>query len=95
MLAKKYYEEHGNLLIPLNYSVRIGNTTIYLGKWLYIQKFNYMRNMRLNEVQIGLLNDIKIDWNINQKEDDLLVKYNYVDDENLKENEKIYVKRNE
>lgn len=95
LLAKKYYEEHGNLLIPLNYSVRTGNTTIYLGKWLYIQKFNYMRNRRLNEVQIGLLNDIKIDWNINQKEDDLLVKYNYVDDENLKENEKRYVKRND
>ena len=64
-LAKKYYEEHGSLLIPQNYVVieETGNI-IKLGMWINNQRVAY-KNEKLNKRQIELLNEIKMVWKVN------------------------------
>lgn len=58
-LAKKYYEEKGNLLIPDQY---ITNDNIKLGRWIATQRYNYSENKLSNE-KISLLEDIGMVWN--------------------------------
>ncbi len=66
-LAKKYYEEHGNLLIPSTYVVKDedGND-VKLGYWINTQRGVYKgkRYGSLNESQICLLNEIDMVYNI-------------------------------
>ncbi len=61
-LAKKYYNEHGNLFIPKTYVTDKG---INLGVWLANQKAFHNQNMLSNE-KIELLEQIKIVWSIRQ-----------------------------
>ena len=58
-LAKKYYEEHGNLLIPYHYKIN----GINLGSWISRQRQDY-KNKKLIQERIDLLNEIKVVWNI-------------------------------
>ena len=59
-LAKHYYEENGNLLIPDQY---ITNDNIKLGRWIGTQRYNYKVNILSNE-KISLLEDIGMVWNV-------------------------------
>lgn len=59
-LAKRYYEENGNLLIPDQY---ITNDNIKLGRWIGTQRYNYKENILSNE-KISLLEDIGMVWNV-------------------------------
>ena len=63
-LAKKYYEEHSNLLIPYDYVVKdeTGNI-IKLGWWIYNQRQAY-KNGKLNEKQIEFLNSIDMIYDV-------------------------------
>ncbi len=61
-LAKAYYQEHRNLLIPRPY--RINN--INLGEWLHNQRVLY-KNKNLSKERIELLEQIDIIWIINTK----------------------------
>lgn len=67
-LAKKYYEEHGNLLIPQNYEVVDNGNIIKLGNWINKQRAYYNENAptKLTNKQIGLLNEIKMVWNLRE-----------------------------
>lgn len=64
-LAKKYYEEHGNLLIPTTYVCKDkeGNE-VKLGNWINNQRQAYKGkgNAKLNQKQIDLLNEIEMVW---------------------------------
>ncbi len=66
-LAKKYYEEHGNLLIPANYVCKgkDGNK-VKLGSWISKQRLAYKgkNNSKLNQKQIELLNEIEMVWEV-------------------------------
>ena len=67
--AKKYYLEHGNLLVPINYEIKDSNdNTIYLGKWIIMQRRYYVTK-KLNKEKIELLNSIKMVWNIRGNKD--------------------------
>ena len=60
-LAKSYYEEHGNLKIPLKYRA----DGVWLAKWVNEQKHIYNGNREekmLREDQIRRLNEIGMDW---------------------------------
>ena len=64
-LAKKYYEEHGDLLIPLNYTiVDDDNNLVNLGNWIGNARKAYkgIGTGKLTEEQISLLNDIGMVW---------------------------------
>ena len=64
--AKAYYEEYGNLDIPLDYLTRDGNR---LGMWINIQR-EIRRGTRptyLNEQQISRLNQIGMLWGLRSK----------------------------
>ena len=58
-IAKKYYEKHGNLLIPYNYKIN----GINLGHWISKQRKDYKNNKLIQE-RIDLLNEIEMVWNI-------------------------------
>ncbi len=58
-LAKKYYEEHGNLLIPYNYIINGVN----LGYWVVKQRKDYKKKKLIQE-RIDLLDEIKMVWNL-------------------------------
>ncbi len=62
-LAKKYYEEHGNLLVPQKYSLIKDGENINLGTWVVYQRYLY-KNNKLNKNQIDLLNKIKMVWRV-------------------------------
>lgn len=70
-LAKNYYEEHGNLLIPSNYIIQ----DIKLGNWINTQRKaykNFKNNKKdthkIKKEQIDLLNSIKMEWsNVQRK----------------------------
>ena len=60
-LAKAYYEEHGNLKIPLKYRA----DGVWLAKWVNEQKHIYAGNRggkTLREDQVRRLNEIGMDW---------------------------------
>ena len=73
-LAKQYYEENGNLLIPSDYRINDVN----LGAWIGAQRSKYKgiyEYKNLSEEQVEKLNAIKMvwspkeeQWNINLKE---------------------------
>ena len=58
-LAKKYYKENGNLLIPDKY---IAEDNLKLGRWIGTQRGNY-KNNKLSKEKIELLENIGMDWN--------------------------------
>ncbi len=72
LLAKDYFQKHGNLLIPYHYVV----DNIKLGFWIHTQRNNYREN-KLSSTQVALLNEIKMVWNAqnerfnNKKLDDI------------------------
>lgn len=69
--AKKYYEEHGNLLIPRDYKEVLDNGKIInLGYWINMQRKAYknQNNKHITKERIDLLNDIKMVWSINDKD---------------------------
>lgn len=55
--AKKYYEEHGDLLIPSNYVVN----GIKLGVWIKTLRYNYHKGI-LKQEYITLLEKIDMSW---------------------------------
>ena len=57
-LAKRYYDEHGDLNIPPQYVVN----NIWLGKWVYEQRKG---KAQLSPKQISRLEDIGMDWRSN------------------------------
>jgi hypothetical protein len=62
LLAKRYYEAHGDLNIPQNYVV---NDNIWLGKWLYLQRQTGRGNIpgeKLTEEQVRKLDAIGMKW---------------------------------
>ncbi|MBQ7668021.1 MAG: helicase associated domain-containing protein [Clostridia bacterium] len=59
-LAVKYYEENGNLLIPLKY---ITNGDIHLGYWIGTQRRNY-KEKSLSKEKIDLLEEIGMVWDL-------------------------------
>ena len=63
--AKKYYEEHGNLLIPRAYTVYDKNGEIIrLGLWIIAQRQEF-RLKRIIKKRIDLLNSLNMVWNVN------------------------------
>ena len=64
LLAKKYYEENGNLLIPNKY---ITAENVKLGKWLGTQRYNYKEGI-LAKDKIALLEKIGIVWTVSDYE---------------------------
>lgn len=58
-LAKKYYKENGNLLIPVNYISNGFN----LGGWIVHQRQKYKCG-KLSDYQIKKLNSIKMVWKV-------------------------------
>lgn len=57
-MCRLYYDEHGDLMIPLSYQVN----GIKVGKWLNMQRYLYRRN-ELSEEKVTLLESIGIIWN--------------------------------
>lgn len=99
-LAKKYYEEHGNLLIPQNYIMKdeIGND-VNIGLWINRQRNAYKENgaSKINKKQIELLNKIGMVWNILNNENIITDKWmkNYnLAKEYYKEHGNLLVPRN-
>lgn len=66
-LAKKYYEEHGNLLIPHYYVMKdeIGND-INIGIWINHQRDAYKGHgaSKINKKQIQMLDEIHMIYNV-------------------------------
>ena len=58
MMAKKYYDEFGDLEIPFDYKV----DNFGLGRWLCYQK-EKKNNLSLDDGKIKLLDDLNISWN--------------------------------
>ncbi len=63
ILAKQYYEEHGNLLIPVSYIVN----GIKMGRWIGQQRKTYKRGI-ISQERINLLERIGMVW-YTQKEE--------------------------
>ena len=65
-VLEKYYEEHGNIDVPVNYETEEG---IKLGSWLHNQRQAYKGKgkSKIAEDQIQLLNDLGMKWEV-QKE---------------------------
>ena len=60
-LAKMYYEEHGNLLVPVDYVTENGET---LGRWIYLQRERHRKNALypLDHIQTEILESIGMVW---------------------------------
>ena len=80
LLAKKYYEVHGNLNIPTNYITE--KEGIKLGIWIVNQRTNYKKGS-LSDEKIQMLEQIGMEWSavqnrgkwLSQKEDQWNRKY--------------------
>ena len=57
-IAKQYYEENHNLLVPDKFIYK----DINLGNWIYWQRKNYKDN-KLSQDKVDLLNNIDMVWN--------------------------------
>lgn len=62
-LAKVYYEENGNLLIPDKYVIA---ENIKLGRWISTQRYNYKKGI-IAEEKKELLEKIGMIWNLRNK----------------------------
>lgn len=60
-LAKEFYKEYKDLLIPNSYTVVKNGITYNLGTWIFTQKNNYKKN-NLSGEKIRLLNEIGMIW---------------------------------
>ena len=63
LLAKKYYNDFGNLLVPVRYKTK---DDFNLGLWIYTQRQNY-KKQKLSKEKIDLLNEIKMEWMIDKQ----------------------------
>lgn len=63
LLAKQYYEENGNLLIPNKY---VTEDNIKLGRWISTQRYNYKKRI-ITEEKKELLEAIGMIWNLRNK----------------------------
>ena len=61
-LAKKYYEENGNLQVPSDYTI----DDVNLGSWIVSQR-RYYKNGKLSEEKVEMLNDIGMIWTFNDE----------------------------
>ena len=70
-LAKKYYEEHGNLLIPANYIEEVDGKVINLGDWINTQRkgFKNKNGNKINTREIELLEEIGMIWDVKAYKD--------------------------
>lgn len=69
-LAKDYYKEHGDLLVPRNLIVNVEGTDISLGNWIVNQRRSYKKKT-LSSERIELLNEIGMKWeDVKQTTDD-------------------------
>lgn len=66
--AKKYYEEHGNLLIPKWYYITVNGKNVNLGDWIARQR-ELMRSNKLGTKKIELLNDIEMEWELKNNDE--------------------------
>ena len=66
-LAKDYYNENGNLLIPAKYVTESG---MKLGRWIQNQRQAYkgQTNQYLSDYEVGLLESIGMVWDIREAE---------------------------
>ncbi len=64
-LAKKYYEENGDLLVSFRYKVNYNNKIYNLGTWIGTQRNEY-RLGKLSDKRINLLNKIGMVWNVKE-----------------------------
>ena len=68
-LAKKYYEEHGDLIIPASYEcVDEEGNIVKLGIWLITQRYLY-KNNQLSEERIEKLNNLNMIWKLEEHMD--------------------------
>ena len=63
-IAKKYYEEHGNLLMTTKY---VTEDKVNIGRWILFNRQYYKLN-KLTQEQIDLLNQIGMYWNAKKKD---------------------------
>lgn len=56
--AKEYYEEHGDLLVPISYVTKDGQT---LGRWIRAQR-EKRNNGKLKAERIKMLDALNMDW---------------------------------
>ncbi len=59
-IAKKYYKEHGNLKVPVNYKVE----NFLLGDWIFRQR-KLKKENKLSKEKIDKLNSIGMIWQVN------------------------------
>ena len=62
-VAQKYYQEHKNLLVPLDYETKDGKK---LGKWIASKRKDYANNL-LSLEKTKALDSIGMVWSINEK----------------------------
>ena len=61
-IAKDYYNEHGNLLVPHDYKDKDGKQ---LGKWLSSIRIKYhSKTLRISRQKVDKLNQIGMIWNV-------------------------------
>lgn len=62
-VAKEYYKENDNLMVPVSYCVKKDGKNIYLGYWIQSQRVAYKKG-RLSEKQIYKLNQLGMIWDM-------------------------------
>ena len=69
-IAKKYYEKHNNLKVPMRFITEEGEK---LGQWITNQRqaYNGKGKSKITEEQIALLSKIGMIWNLKKNEDDV------------------------
>ena len=64
--ACRYFEAHGDLLVPINYKTEAGNQ---LGRWIEVQRQRYQHRCRrtpLEKQQIEWLEKLRMVWDLNE-----------------------------
>ena len=100
-LAKKYYEHYGDLNIDEEFKTSNGITYdikgFTLGYWIKNNRKYYRKN-KLNELQVGMLDEIEMIWNLHEHNWDIMyeqaVKFyekhgNWIMTESMKTNKEI------
>ena len=70
-LARRYYQEHGNLNIPTGYETEDG---VKLGAWIGSQRYRRKKN-RIPEDQLRLLDEIGMRWQCHENKWDAAYRY--------------------